>query len=176
MNMNHALNGHDAEAATVALLDRPADVQVEEPAPVDPAQVEAELRAKVEEYEERIRGYEAAINTANAAITRHAETIESQRSRLTDAIQKHKRDIALIGEALLDTADRREWCDEYDEAVESLNRKLHEKLPTREREYTVTVEITVTGHNVDEARDSVHNMLRHENYDITEVEEGDFCG
>lgn len=56
--------------------------------------------------------------------------------------EKHERDIARIGEALIQEAEDRDWCSAYDDFVEELNRSLTIELKTREKEYEVEIEVT----------------------------------
>jgi hypothetical protein len=58
-----------------------------------------------------------------------------------------------------------EWCEVYDESIEELNKHLHHKLPDRNKEYivrveieqtrTVVVDVVVTAKSKDEASDLV---------------------
>ena len=78
--------------------------------------------------------------------------------------------IAMIGERLLDEAEKRNWCSEFDEIIDDVNAALpgHFQLPTREREYTVswsetyTVTVrrsaTVTARDGDQACDAVSEL------------------
>ena len=54
--------------------------------------------------------------------------------------------ILLIGNALLEEAAKREWCDEADDFIESLNDRLPDwlELPCRKRDYEVSYRITGT--------------------------------
>lgn len=56
--------------------------------------------------------------------------------------EKHERDIRIIGEALIQEAEDRDWCSAYDDFVEELNRSLTIELKTREKEYEVEIEVT----------------------------------
>jgi hypothetical protein len=62
--------------------------------------------------------------------------------RVTDAEARHRKDIATIGEDLIEVADRRGWCSDYDDFVEGLNGRLTVSLPERQQDYEVEVEIT----------------------------------
>lgn len=111
----------------------------------------------------------------NAEVERYQESLASAERRATTAKQQHERDIALIGEKLLEEADERGWCEQFDDVVEELNRKLIVELPTRERDYNVQVTITVAARNEDAAEDLVRNMLRRldANYNIDGTELAD---
>lgn len=84
------------------------------------------------------------------------------RADLDAAQEKHRADIATIGERLQREAKDRSWCSEYDRAIEELNRDLHVELPPREREYTVTVtarvDITVSAVDEDAAREAARQI------------------
>lgn len=66
-----------------------------------------------------------------------ATTIERLRTRVTEAQEAHRRDIATIGAALMSEAEDRDWCEIYDSVVDSLNSELSVELPTRAREVTI---------------------------------------
>lgn len=68
-----------------------------------------------------------------------AETYEARSNRSRES---HERDIELIGTALLQEAEDRDWCSAYDDFVEELNNKLSVELKTREHEYEVEIEVT----------------------------------
>lgn len=104
--------------------------------------------------------------------TTQRERIEALVNELTVARQdtqraneRHESDIEKIGEALIDEANSRGWCDEYDTFVNRLNSDLHVELPHRASEYTVTytyevtVYQTVSARNSDEARDMVEDDI-----------------
>ena len=92
------------------------------------------------------------------------ETNATLMRRVEEARDLHRSDIATIGETLMDEADKREWCDEYDSIVQGLNRHLHVELPLRKREYTVTVNvqvvITVEATDEDDARSEARDIAR----------------
>lgn len=67
---------------------------------------------------------------------------EEQALSLSRARASHSADISTIGDALKEKAGSREWCSEYDEFVEDLNRRLTYDLPLREREFDVEIEAT----------------------------------
>lgn len=70
---------------------------------------------------------------------------------------EHASDIEVIGNALQEEAESRDWCSEYDEFVEGVNMRLSMELPVREREYEVEIDVTyrmtvsVTARSEDEA-------------------------
>ena len=69
---------------------------------------------------------------------------EEARGRASVYSRQHREDINTIGAALIEQADRREWCGEFDDLVEETNRRLHIDLPTRSRSYRIEVPVTVT--------------------------------
>lgn len=78
--------------------------------------------------------------------------------------------IGIIGERLLEEAEKRGWCSEFDEIIDEVNAKLPApfQLPVRERDfnvswtetYTITVQrsATVTARNEDQACDLASEM------------------
>lgn len=72
------------------------------------------------------------------------ETISNLRQSLARAQQWHTQDIDTIGAALMEEAESRSWCDEYDAVVERLNRSLHFELPVRETEVEGTFDVSLT--------------------------------
>lgn len=90
--------------------------------------------------------------------------IQALRLELQGARRAHEEDIRIIGEHLIEAAERYDLCERFDDAVSELNARLTVQLPVREHEYEVTVTgyvrtafthtITVTvtgGEDVDEA-------------------------
>jgi len=77
----------------------------------------------------------------------------------------HSNDIERIGTALLEEAERRGWCDDYDKFVEELNQYLSKELEVRTRdydievEYNVTVRRTINGKSYEDARDELKESV-----------------
>lgn len=75
-------------------------------------------------------------------------------------------DILTIGEALIEEAEDRGWCDEFDTFIDGLEPKLHAEMPRRVRDYDVYVEITVrvpvtvSARNADHARERAEEDWR----------------
>jgi hypothetical protein len=108
-----------------------------------------------------------------------------------EAAASHRADVEAIGNALIEEADSRSWCDVYDTFVDNVNRGLTVPLPVRIREYDVEVSVqtTVTIHTSaateSEARDNVgsddvrealrdHSYSMHsDDWDIADVNESD---
>lgn len=71
---------------------------------------------------------------------RAARDFGANRDRLfKQATDAHSRDIATIGRALLEEAEDRDWCDEFDTAVAALNEHLTIELPERTRMFSVDI-------------------------------------
>jgi hypothetical protein len=79
------------------------------------------------------------------------EDIARLQSDYEEAKRLHRRDIALIGDALIAEAEARGWCEDYDKFVDRLNCQLRYELPTRTREYKVTATYTITVSTIVEA-------------------------
>jgi hypothetical protein len=82
-----------------------------------------------------------------------------ERNRKGHTRDRHVRDIALIGERMMDEARRRGWCVEYDQIVASLNEHLSVELPERPRRFTLTIAIEVNASSEDEARDMGRELI-----------------
>jgi hypothetical protein len=99
-------------------------------------------------------------DAALRAERRFQEQITHQRGQITrlqeelrNAEQRHRADIERIGERLIEEAEQREWCGEYDAIVDDLNRSLQVELPRRMRQYRVTEQWVVTVQTITEASD-----------------------
>jgi hypothetical protein len=130
------------------------------------------------------------VNGAEADAIRLRAEVEALRGTLREARRAHHHDLAVIGEALAETAERHEWCSEYDDHVANLTPRLsvdgRDVFATaaevnRVRAFTVTVSVTATvdvtveARNADEARESFyedpHAYLPYAGgYDIDETE------
>ncbi len=100
--------------------------------------------------------------------TTQMQRIETLMADAAQARERHDSDIARIGERLIEEAESRGWCSEFDEIVDELNGSLHVDLPRRVRDYEVTVPITVsilvtvTARDEDEARENAeYNWADH---------------
>jgi hypothetical protein len=97
---------------------------------------------------------ERDLRTALAAGQAQAEQL---RRDVADAERRHRDDIAVIGERLIQEANDRDWCQTYDDIVDELNEKLTFELPLRERDFTVTalveLRLAVTATSEEHARD-----------------------
>jgi hypothetical protein len=84
-------------------------------------------------------------------------TVADLRARLADAEQAHHGDIAAVGARLLEEAEARDWCGEYDEVVDSLNAVLRVPLPLRVRAWEASFDLRISvriehARNTDDAR------------------------
>lgn len=84
----------------------------------------------------------------------------------------HSADISKIGERLIEEAESRSWCGEYDEIVNDLNTELNIELPLRRRSYIVTMDVTVRVYKTveavdeDEAYEIASEEIRSEDLDM----------
>ena len=69
-----------------------------------------------------------------------------------------------LGEALLEEAERRGWCSEYEEFAEEWD------LPKRTRDYVVCINVVVNAKDGDEAKELALGGFRNYEYDV-DVEE-----
>lgn len=90
----------------------------------------------------------AADHERIAALIREKTDAEAELQDARRATQqaqiRHDNDVATIGEALLEEAERRDWCSEFDEFVADINEKLHVPLPRRIKDWDVYVPVEVT--------------------------------
>lgn len=91
------------------------------------------------------------------------------------ARRNHEADIATIGERLMDEAEHRGWCSEYDSIVDDLNRSLHVELPTRNKTWDVCWTVNVTVHQTIEAR-TANDAAEMANLDRYMIREAVDCG
>jgi hypothetical protein len=79
-------------------------------------------------------------------------------------LERHKQDVRFIGEALIEEANKRDWCNDYDKFVNQLNGRLVQQLPEREQKYVVSatfilkVSQQISASNIDEANDKAAEM------------------
>ena len=110
----------------------------------------AELQAKITELEGKIIELEADNSRKNIRANTYCDDIET------------------IGRLLLEEAERRGWCADFDDFVESINGKLTlAELPVRQEEFEIVVRgtatiswsrnVTVTAKNEEEAISMVEN-------------------
>jgi len=90
--------------------------------------------------------YEVVSAAETADDRRHAELqakitqLEADNSRMSSRIYSYCEDINTIGTLLLEEAERRGWCAEFDDFVEKVNQALTiAVLPDREQEFEIVV-------------------------------------
>lgn len=69
---------------------------------------------------------------------------DNLRKLLSESKSNHQKDIETIGNALIEQAEQRSFCNEYDDFIEELNQNLTIDLPVRKKTFQVTLEITRT--------------------------------
>ncbi len=99
----------------------------------------------------------------NDTLTAMRNLANHLRQQAQEAAQRHRNDITLIGEKLIQEANERQWCREYDRFVEELNDDLERALPLRERDFEITVavelRVDVTATNEDHARELAQEIV-----------------
>lgn len=86
-----------------------------------------------------------ALKLAVAALTAEKERLERDLSAVINRAGTYASDFEIVGDLLMQEAENRGWCDEYDEFVDAANEKTSLlELPTREQDYEVEVEGTAT--------------------------------
>ncbi len=115
--------------------------------------------AHINELEAKIAELNAIIEDRDRIITQLYNDLSSLRGMI-------RSDSAVLSDHLIDTADRHNYCEVYDELISKVNSQLQViALREREREYEITVRInatytmhtkaTVTATSMDEAHDMV---------------------
>jgi hypothetical protein len=106
----------------------------------------------------------AQLDQARQEAIRHGEeaaglrrTVAGLRSDLAAAERAHHNDVAAIGARLLEEAEDRGWCQDFDEMVDSLNAVLQVELPLRVRAWAASFDLRVSvriesARNEDDAR------------------------
>lgn len=79
-----------------------------------------------------------------AAIERLSADLRDARSDAAAARTNHEQDIDIIGNAFIEEADRRGWCSDADDFIDTLNRGLHLSLPERSSDYYLAVRVSGT--------------------------------
>ena len=87
---------------------------------------------------EQVNPLQAQVDELKAQLQRANERFATRDGQFADSIR-------IIGEALLEEAAFRDWCAEFDEKIDEVNQQLPVyELPTRRRDFEVTVRITGT--------------------------------
>ena len=83
---------------------------------------------------EHVRAERDAVKARLDAATQSVERVQAW----------YDRDIEIIFERLIEEAENRNWCSEYDSIVDDLDRRTHAYLPRRANDFTVTYSVPVT--------------------------------
>jgi len=98
-----------------------------------------------------VRAAQAYIVALRAEIEEHRRDLANTRNQLAAerrTVTEHETDLESIAEGLLAEAERRDWCNEYDEWITTMNAKTYGTwlLPcARTRAYEYRFTVTVTG-------------------------------
>lgn len=117
------------------------------------------LREQVRALQESVERLSGERDMAVERAERLREQVNSQEAQTQEAQQMHRADIAYISEVLIEEADNRDWCGEYDDIVHKINRSLSVRMDVRKREWEVTMDVTfrmsrtVTAEDADDARE-----------------------
>lgn len=83
-------------------------------------------------------------STLTAPVNPLQSEVDRLLGQLRMARNNHASDINTIGERLIELAEAKGWCSDYDEEIEKLNNDLCVPLPTRSHEYIATFTVTVS--------------------------------
>lgn len=133
------------------------------------AAAEEALSAMLGSLRRDVRDADARRETSAREIREQAET--RHREIVARLYADHDEDLRTIGAALAETAERREWCDEYEQQIDgvvgSLNRpEAFEETARRDREWSVDVPVvayvtmTVRARDEDGAAEEAASMWR----------------
>ena len=99
----------------------------------------------VEAPEEVVAAVETADDRRHAELQAKITELEADTSRMSSRINSYCEDIDTIGRLLLEEAERRDWCSDYDDFVEAVNGALNVAvLPVREQEFEIVMRGTAT--------------------------------
>jgi hypothetical protein len=136
-----------------------------------------ELQERNDRQMERLNSY--TNNSYGTVIEEQQTQLVDQQRQLTDMAaqvnkaiaerdanrRKHEADITHIGEVMMQEADDRGWCNEYDTIVDRINRNLTVELPVRNKDYTVDIHYTVrfsvgvSARDADAAMDDARDLI-----------------
>lgn len=99
--------------------------------------------------------------------------LKGARESRDKAVNDHIAAMQTIGDRLIEEANNRSWCSEYDEIVEDLNRQLVYELPLRHKDYEVYLDVTLRvrvdvseQRDADSAADYAKEMMEDQTIDI----------
>jgi len=130
--------------------DTPNDTSIVIPPIFSDEQLLGFKQARIDDLEQMVSDKDEQLNRTREVLHQLNITHEEVLGRLTateSARQRLAEDCATIAAELLSEAERREWCDEYDSFVHSLNTQLSQrwfKACPRESTHTFTVTVGVT--------------------------------
>lgn len=112
----------------------------------DPYAVRDRLQDELQEAQRDVARLNTEVGEVHDLLTAQIERLQAEVARQTqradDAETAHQHDIEVIGRTLIDEADNRDWCDEYDRVINNLNGSLRKELPLRSKSWTVTVKVS----------------------------------
>lgn len=129
---------------------------------------------------------ESTVSAEEVERLRNAvETITAERDRLLRNMEQVRTDLTRLGEDIKDTADRNEWCGEYDRLLDEALSRLRSQVvldsfgeaARRQSDFTVTFTatqtVTVTARNELDALDEAREMIdayswEESDYDVEE--------
>jgi len=80
---------------------------------------------------------------------------------LDKTVDELRKDIQVIGEALIAEAKERGWCSDYDDFVDAVNKDLkRSSLPTRVVDFTASVTVSISYQSTpDECHDKARDIM-----------------
>jgi len=112
----------------------------------------ARLNTEVGDTQTRLREQQTRAEVAERSLQIVQENRQLSR-------ENHQADIDLISQVLMEEAENRDWCDEYDRVIDRLNDRLNRPLQVRTREFVIDVRVsyetsfTVTARSQEEAEE-----------------------
>ncbi len=90
------------------------------------------------------------------------QTFTDRIATLDKTVDELRKDIQIIGEALIAEAKERGWCSDYDDFVDGVNNDLkRSSLPTRVVDFTASVSISISYQSSpDECHDKIGDIMR----------------
>lgn len=124
----------------------------------------ATLSSELEAVKAKLAETESLLMSQGESVSRQRSTIEMLRREVDTVKECHRADIELISQHLLDEAEDRDWCEQFDDFVESINRKLHIELTPRATEHDVEFvlrfTVQVTARDMEEATEQAWEFAK----------------